>query len=129
MRRYFLVCLFASLLASKLALAGDITTNLAAWWKLDDATGSTAADSAGSKPLTWNGVPSWLTLTNCQTNGCAGFNGGLWIRNSATGAIIAGDSTVSIAMFVYYTTDTGFWGYTEGDNSLNRHFGVGTDAH
>lgn len=43
-------------------LSGDITTGLVSWWKLDEGTGSTAADS-GSGGLTGNLVnsPSWVT--------------------------------------------------------------------
>lgn len=37
----------------------NITSNLFGWWKLDDGSGSTAADSAGSNTGTVTGTPSW----------------------------------------------------------------------
>lgn len=41
---------------------GDITSNLITWWKFDDGSGSTAADSSGnSNSGTLNNSPSWVS--------------------------------------------------------------------
>ena len=42
------------------AVAGDLSTDLVAWWKLDETSGTTAADSSGNgRHGTVNGAASW----------------------------------------------------------------------
>jgi hypothetical protein len=41
---------------------GDTTTGLVGWWKFDEGTGTTAADSSGNgNDLTFSGSPAWIT--------------------------------------------------------------------
>ena len=47
--------------------SGDITTGLVSWWKFDDGTGTSAADSAGSNTGTLHNTPTWVT-GNIGTN-------------------------------------------------------------
>jgi hypothetical protein len=46
---------------------GDVTTGLAGWWKLDDGSGTSAADSSGNGntgTLTGSPLPGWTTGIN-----------------------------------------------------------------
>ena len=51
---------------------GDTTTGLIDWWKFDEGSGTTAADSAGSLTGTVNGTTTWATGMN---NGALSFDG------------------------------------------------------
>lgn len=69
----------------------DITSNLAAWWKYDEGTGTTAADSTGSGHTgTLNGVAGWTSSSKIgpyavTTDGSTSGNG------------ISVSSTISVA--------------------------------
>lgn len=54
----------------------DITTGMTLWYKLDDASGTSAADSSGSSLTgTLAAAASWDTAANCKVNGCLSLNG------------------------------------------------------
>jgi Concanavalin A-like lectin/glucanases superfamily/PEP-CTERM motif len=54
-----MVCVLAIALITNVAQAQDITTGLIAHWKLDETSGTTAYDSAGSNDGTLVGSPAW----------------------------------------------------------------------
>jgi len=63
------------------SLRNAIILNLVSEWKLDDASGTTAADYWDSNNGTWTGPagsytsPSWRTSSECVSNGCLAFDG------------------------------------------------------
>src|ERR1051325_3052571 len=66
-----LICMVLCLATTAQA---DITTNLAAWYKLDEQSGTNAADSSGNALNgTINGTPTFTA--NCKVNGCITFGG------------------------------------------------------
>ena len=85
--------------------AGDITTALAGYWKLDDGSGTTAIDSASTHngtltnsptwttagkindALIFNGTNSYVSMGNITTmNGLTAFTVSAWVKSSAPGA-------------------------------------------
>ena len=85
--------------------AGDITTALAGYWKLDDGSGTIATDSASTHngtltngptwttsgkindALTFNGTNSYVTMGNVAAfNGLTAVTVAAWVKSSAPGA-------------------------------------------
>lgn len=95
------------LLCTTLSAHADITSNLVAWWKFDDNTGTTAVDSSGNAntaTLTGTTLPSW-TSTNCAVPPCLSFDGAtsrLTVASSSSDDITTTDFT--LAARVYPTT-------------------------
>ena len=73
----------------------NVTNGLIAWWKLDDGTGSTCADSAGTNTGVIIGTPAW---TNGVINGGLGFTGtqSMASTNSSSNLV-----AVTIALWVW----------------------------
>lgn len=74
----------------------DITSNLALWWKFNDGSNTTAADSSpGGHPGTLSGttLPTWTT--GCQLTGCLTFNGSTaYVTAGASNIVGGGANTV-----------------------------------
>ena len=66
-------CILAITLVCSVAQAQDIETGLIAHWKLDETSGTTAYDSAGSNDGTLAGDPCWVTG---MVDGALDFPGG-----------------------------------------------------
>lgn len=86
---------------------GSITSGLEGWWKLDDGSGSSAADSSGnSRTGTLQNSPSWV---GGRINGGVDFNGSTQYisvpDNNAFSPVTTGAFTVMA--WVYYTGSTG----------------------
>ena len=76
MRRLLLLVLVHLSLACSSVWSQDITTGLTVWYKFDDGSGTTAADSSGNTRtgVLQNGAA--FTATGCKINGClAAFDG------------------------------------------------------
>jgi hypothetical protein len=116
------------LLLAWASLAQAVITDPVAWWRFDEASGATtAADSAGTRTLTWSGTASQLSGASCQVAGCINLNGTSYLRN--TSPLVAGDNTFSLAARVYGPTGSGYrWVITEDDSDLTRWWGVGIDT-
>lgn len=69
MRKILLTILFLSLFSTAHA---DYTSNLQGWWKFDEGTGSTVADSSGNGytgTFNYSGTqPVWVSYLNCVQN-------------------------------------------------------------
>ena len=83
MRIYLKMRLFSKIILLMLichaAFAEDIKTGLIGWWKLDDGSGTTAADISGQGNTgTLTGGPKWAS--NCKRTGCVTFDGTLSLR-------------------------------------------------
>lgn len=95
------------MLVLPLGVRADITSNLQAWWKLDDGSGGTAADSSGNaRTLTLNTPPTWqaghigsgsllftaASLQYCSASSIAPIEGtvarsfGFWFKSSSSGS-------------------------------------------
>lgn len=113
----FFILIFLSL--PHLASA-DITTGLAAWWKLDDGSGTTGVDSVGGKNITFTPAPTWIitgprggaiTLNGTQTgpttyNTALGdFSVCLWFNSSVnTNSIRIVDKVFNTGMWIGHET-------------------------
>jgi hypothetical protein len=125
----------ALILAGSLPAQAQTTTSLTGWWKFDEGTGTTSADSSGNGyTQTLNGSPSWVTgkygdaltfngssqwtetSSNVITIG-EGFNGtvtfwakgtGAAVSNNRTGGSNPGEGQVNISGTgqLSYTVDT-----------------------
>jgi hypothetical protein len=120
-----------------LALAQDITSNLALWYRFDDGSGTSPTDSSGNGITgTSVGTPTWTAAASCKVQGCLTFNGttqrvdfsgtavnitgnitlAAWVKTSSTApnSIIGGYQGISpyagYGLRVTPTTGTiGFW--------------------
>ena len=76
--------------------AGDTTSGLVGWWKLDDGSGTTAADSSGdgnTGTLGGSPLPTW---TNGKLDGALSFNGSQTVGVPDNAALdLSGPWTVS----------------------------------
>jgi Concanavalin A-like lectin/glucanases superfamily len=71
-----------------------------AYWKLDDATGTTAADSSGnSHAMTLIGTPAWQT--SCVLNGCLNFNG--TTQASSVALDLSGTNVITVDFWMKWT--------------------------
>jgi hypothetical protein len=97
---------FVGAVGNKATVAAIPTTGLYGWWKLSDASGTTAPDSSGNGFAgTITGSPS---LTGVTINGVATsaltFTGSQYITLPVTGTNIFGDNTRAVSFWVYYTS-------------------------
>lgn len=78
---------------------GGSMPNPVLWWKLNDASGSGAADASGNGYAgTWTGTPIWGTGPNA--NGDAVFNGSSYISSAATVSQISGAVNASLSCWL-----------------------------
>ena len=100
---------------------GDITTNLVGHWKLDETSGTTAADSAGANSMTLANGPTWNT--GGLSGGALSFDGtnDLAQKTSASGLPGANAPQTLAAWFRYSSAQTGssklFGTYNAASNS------------
>ena len=72
----FLFLIPISLMCIGSVCQAAVSNNLVGWWKFDDKTGSSAADSSGNAyNATLYGAPLWTTGHNGQAGGSLFFNG------------------------------------------------------
>ena len=73
----------------------DIVTGLVSWYKLNDASGSTAIDSgSGAKNGTFNSAPSWQT--NCIRTGCYNNAANNYINLGNLSSLVSGSWTINV---------------------------------
>src|SRR5262245_31537288 len=61
-KRLFSIAAFTVLALAPYTARADITSNLVAWYRLEDGSGTSAADSSGNNnSLTLTGSPSWTS--------------------------------------------------------------------
>jgi GH18 family chitinase len=78
----------------------SVSSGLAAYWALDDGTGSNAADSSGNGyTMALIGSPTWQTSNSCEINGCLAFNGTTQ-AGSASAINLSGTSVVTVAFWM-----------------------------
>lgn len=121
------------------AMAGNLTnqnytanwnliSNLVAYWKLDEATGASRADSVGSATLSDNGT---VTGAAGKISNGAKFGGGTtgpYLSTSAA-SMKFGDSTFMLTFWIYITTAnfSGFplvFGADHDDVATNQNYGM-----
>jgi hypothetical protein len=104
---YFLIFFFIGLLSAPNMVHADTTSNLFGWWKFDEGTGTTAADSsanantgtlAGGTPPTWTVGRIGSNALTFNANGGSGGNYVTTVKNNTNGA----DQT--FAAWIYATT-------------------------
>jgi hypothetical protein len=116
--------IFVVLLLS-LALPGLVRAELVAWWRFDDGSGTTAADSSGNgNDATLQGGAQWVTG---QLGGAIQFNG---TNSYVAGPHIPFDSrSFTIAMWVnpvlYTNEQVIFAQHQSGATNLSIHFRLG----
>ncbi|HWR52618.1 MAG TPA: glycosyl hydrolase family 18 protein [Bryobacteraceae bacterium] len=73
------------------------------YWKFDDATGATAADSSGNRnTASLYNNPSWLTGTSCRIGACLSFNGS---NQHASAAVdISGTQAVTVSFWMSWSS-------------------------
>lgn len=88
---------------------GDITTGLVAWWKFDEGTGTSAADSTGNGHTgTLNGSAGWTT-------GRIGANAVAYSGGGTSFSAITTGTTFTYAAWIFPTSSGGFQNlFTEG---------------
>jgi hypothetical protein len=90
--------------AAPVQSGGDtsLASGLVAYWKLDDASGTSAADSIGSNTGTWNGTlgSQWTTG---KIGGAGNFNGTNNYVDVGNSAAIKPQLPVTIAAWIYPT--------------------------
>jgi hypothetical protein len=127
-----------------MVIASASDPNLVAYWKFDEGTGSTTADSAASNGGVITGA-TWQTESNCKSNNCLYFDGddyiatpafalsgtaltvSGWVKianNITTRQAIIGEADVSatvgyIFLYRYQNTDILYWRYADGSSSTN----------
>jgi hypothetical protein len=84
---------------------GGSTDGPSTWWRLDDATGSTAADTSGAaNPATLRGDAAW---TGGMSRGGAAFDG-TGDYAAAARAAVRTDESFTAGVWVYLTNGTGY---------------------
>lgn len=74
----------------------DVTSNLAGWWKLDEGSGTSAADSSGnSNTGTLNGTPSWAVTPEIGPAALLFDGNNRYVSTPALKSYISGAWTVS----------------------------------
>jgi len=99
--------MFAALLAFPIhfAHAQDITTGLVGHWKLNETTGTTATDSAGSNNGTMiNGLNAANDSINGKINTALDFDGNDYVEIGP--AVIGGQAEASACTWFFYTGNT-----------------------
>jgi len=120
-----LICLLAFIVVLGLTLAGPARAELAAWWKFDDGSGTSAMDSSGNAlDGTLEGGPQWV---EGQLGGALEFNG--------TGARVVAPNipfnsrSFTVMMWVNAVLYTGeqvvFSTGLTGSNDTDMHFRLG----
>lgn len=82
----------------------DIASNLAAYWKLDDGTGTTPDDSIGTNHASFNGTPAWETTA--RINGGIYFDSGDYL-SVPEATLLDGSTNFSVATWVRFNSDDG----------------------
>jgi NPCBM/NEW2 domain/Concanavalin A-like lectin/glucanases superfamily/Putative Ig domain len=73
-----------------------------AYWKLDDGSGTTAADSSGNgHTMTLFNAPGWPPASSCAVNGCLAFNGTNQYGSSALD--LSGTNVITVAFWLKWT--------------------------
>ena len=93
--------------------------NPVAHWKLDESSGTTASDSAGSYPGTLTGGPVW-NPTGGKINGALSFDGTDDYVNVGTGPNLANQSFTVSAWAKRSSTGTDDWVFTQGTAGANQ---------
>jgi len=89
----------------KMGGAGDTASGLVGWWKFDDGSGTSAADSSGNGNTgTLTNGPPW---TAGMLNGALTFNGTNQYVNLGGAASLAGGSAVTVSAWVKSTGSDG----------------------
>jgi hypothetical protein len=99
--------------------AANITSGLIGWWKLDDGSGATAADSAGSATMTVSGA----TWTAGRINGGMNFDGTDDVLAVADPNLVEGISAVTISAWAQSDVTV----TTNGRGIVAQHTGSGGD--
>ncbi len=102
----------------------NTTLGLTNWWKMDENTGTTAADSADSSTGTFASTPTWTTG---QINSALSFSGTSKYLNLSTNTGVGASAfTVSAWIKMSDATSDGYFIYdSDGDN--NAGFWLRTD--
>src|SRR5690554_6879048 len=110
----FIVLPTGSIVAKAEGLTPD---DFYAYWKLDDVSGSTAADSSGNgRTVTLYNEPVWQTVQDSVYGGSLSFNG----TNQYGSAELDLSDTDSVTISFWMNTDS----YTD-DDKLAFEFGAG----
>ena len=107
MKRIVLILLFLLFWGLQSVNAQDITTGLVGWWRLNEGTGTSAADSSGnSNTGTLVGSPTWSTPGKIGPYGLSLTTNAMSVDIPASASINA-LQTITIAAWINVTTTTG----------------------
>jgi hypothetical protein len=83
----------------------NITNGLIAWWRLNDASGTTAADSAGTNTMIFGGTGTVWTNVGPLYGESLCFDGNGWATNVNT-LFTDGDSNMTVTAWLNMTTNS-----------------------
>ncbi len=115
---------FSSFGTSGGAIPSAVNTNLVGWWKLDEGTGTTTADSSGNGntgTLEGTPIPQWLNPAQCVSGGCLNFNSAATQYVSATSTGFPTGSAAISAFAWFYPT-----GFASSQEIFSYGAGVGS---
>jgi hypothetical protein len=80
----------------------DVTAGLVAHWKLDESSGTSAADSFGNNDGTLQNNPAWLP-TGGKANGGLSFDSTNYVSVPSSASLSIGGSAISFGAWYYHT--------------------------